>query len=113
MIAPQEGAPAQLVPPTTHGLDLLTAATLLNRSDKTVISYRIGWGYQFRRGTTSRSSISLEVMGRTPFTRDQVLSRPCAMHCAMHIRTLRQLPARGRRLKSQLSRGEADDENAL
>jgi hypothetical protein len=28
MIAPQEGVPAQLVPPTTHGLDLLTAATL-------------------------------------------------------------------------------------
>ena len=48
LIAPQEEAPAQLVPPTTHGFDLLTAATLKNRSEKTIISYRIGWGYVLR-----------------------------------------------------------------
>lgn len=51
VIAPQQGAPAQLVPPTTHGLDdLLTAATLQNRSEKTIISYRIGWGYVLQNG---------------------------------------------------------------
>jgi hypothetical protein len=50
VIAPQEGAPAQLVPPTTHGLDLLTAAKLKNRSEKTIISYRIGWGYVLQNG---------------------------------------------------------------
>jgi len=50
VIAPQEEAPAQLVPPTTHGFDLLTAATLKNRSEKTIISYRIGWGYILQNG---------------------------------------------------------------
>ena len=51
VIAPKERAPAQLVPPTTHGLDdLLTAATLQNRSEKTIISYRIGWGYVLQNG---------------------------------------------------------------
>jgi hypothetical protein len=50
VIAPQEEAPAQLVPPTTHGFDLLMAATLKNRSEKTIISYRIGWGYVLQNG---------------------------------------------------------------
>jgi len=50
VIAPQEEAPAHLVPPTTHGFDLLTAATLKNRSEKTIISYRIGWGYVLQNG---------------------------------------------------------------
>jgi hypothetical protein len=50
VIAPQEKAPAQLVPPTAHGFDLLTAATLKNRSEKTIISYRIGWGYVLQNG---------------------------------------------------------------
>jgi len=56
VIAPQEEAPAQLVPPTSHGFDLLTAATLKNRSKKTIISYRIGWasilqdGIEFHTG---------------------------------------------------------------
>lgn len=45
VIAPQKEAPAQLVPPTRHGSDLLMAATLKNRSEKTIVSYRIGWGY--------------------------------------------------------------------
>ena len=44
-IAPQEKAPAQLVFPTSHGFDLLTAATLKNQSKKTIISYKVGWGY--------------------------------------------------------------------
>jgi hypothetical protein len=50
VIAPQEEAPAQLVPPTTHGFDLLTAGTLKNRSEKTIISYRIGWAYVLQNG---------------------------------------------------------------
>jgi hypothetical protein len=50
VIAPQEKAPAQLVSPTTHGFDLLAAATLKNRSEKTIISYRIGWGYIVQNG---------------------------------------------------------------
>lgn len=50
VIAPQEKAPAQLVPPTAHGLDLLAAATLKNRSEKTIIAYRIGWGYVLQNG---------------------------------------------------------------
>src|SRR5437867_3618246 len=51
VIAGQEGAPAQLVPPATHGFpDLLMAATLKNRSEKTIISYRIGWGYVLQNG---------------------------------------------------------------
>ena len=50
VVEPQEKAPAQLVPPTAHGLDLLTAATLKNRSEKTIIAYRIGWGYVLQNG---------------------------------------------------------------
>ncbi len=50
VIAPQEQAPAQLVPPTSHGFDLLTAATLKNRSKKTIISYRIGWAFILQNG---------------------------------------------------------------
>jgi hypothetical protein len=50
VIAPQKEAPAQLVPPTSHGFDLLMAATLKNRSEKTIISYRIGWGYVLQNG---------------------------------------------------------------
>jgi hypothetical protein len=43
--APQARAPAQLVS-TAYGFpDLLMAARLRNRSGKTIISYRIGWGY--------------------------------------------------------------------
>ncbi len=48
--AAQKGAPAQLVSPTSHGFDLLTAATLKNRSEKTIVSYRIGWGYVLQNG---------------------------------------------------------------
>jgi len=50
VIAPQEEAPARLVPPTSHGLDLLMAATLKNRSKRTIISYKIGWGYVLQNG---------------------------------------------------------------
>jgi len=50
VIAPQEGAPARVVPPTSHGFDLLMAATLKNRSKRTIISYRIGWGYVLQNG---------------------------------------------------------------
>jgi len=50
VIAPQEKAPAQLVLPTAHGFDLLMAATLKNRGEKTIISYRIGWGYVLQNG---------------------------------------------------------------
>ena len=51
VIAGQNGAPAELVPPTTHGFpDLLMAARLKNRSEKTIISYRIGWEYVLQNG---------------------------------------------------------------
>ena len=50
VIAAQREAPAQLVPPTSHGFDLLMAATLKNRSEKTIVSYRIGWGYVLKNG---------------------------------------------------------------
>jgi len=45
LFAPQERAPAQLVSTTHEFPDLLMAARLRNRSGKTIISYRIGWGY--------------------------------------------------------------------
>lgn len=61
VIAPQEEAPAQLVPPTTHGFDLLTAATLKNRSEKTIISYRIGWGYVLQNGMEFHTGAPMSV----------------------------------------------------
>jgi hypothetical protein len=50
VIAPQGKAPAQLISPTAHGVDLLTAATLKNRGERTIISYRIGWGFILQNG---------------------------------------------------------------
>jgi hypothetical protein len=50
VIAPQKEAPAQLASPSRHVSDLLIGATLKNRSEKTIISYRIGWGYVLQNG---------------------------------------------------------------
>jgi len=62
VIAGQEGAPAQLVPPATHGFpDLLMAATLKNRSEKTIISYRIGWGYVLQNGMEFHTGARMSV----------------------------------------------------
>jgi|ERR1039458_3332030 hypothetical protein len=64
VIAPQEGTPAQvvLVPPTTRGgFDRLMAATLKNRSEKTIISYRIGWGYVLQNGTEFHTGALISV----------------------------------------------------
>jgi hypothetical protein len=61
VIAPQEGAPAQLVPPTAHGFDLLMTATLKNRSEKAIISYRIGWGYVLQNGTELHTGALINV----------------------------------------------------
>jgi hypothetical protein len=60
-IAPQEKGPAQLVSSTAHGFDLLTAATLKNRSKKTIISYRIGWGYVLQNGTEFHTGARMSV----------------------------------------------------
>jgi hypothetical protein len=76
VIAPQKEAPAQLVPPTSYGSDLLMAATLKNRSEKTIISYRIGWGYVLQSGIEFHTGALMSVPagvkpGRIHNVRDQ------------------------------------------
>jgi len=44
VIAPQRGSPARLVQ-ASFGVPLLVAARIKNESKKTILSYRIGWGY--------------------------------------------------------------------
>ena len=72
VLASQEKAPAQLVSPTSLGFDLLMA-TLKNRSENTIVSYRVGWGYVLQNGMEFHTGALMSVpVGVKPGRRHHV-----------------------------------------